>query len=154
MPGWYLSTLRTDDVQSLVNIEELCFHWPWQRMSFLDQLGNERAMSLAVRLPTAEKDQQLIAYICLQLVVDELHILRIAVRPEWRCLGIASWLLNETLYLARTKGATQAFLEVRPSNEAARALYQKAGFKTIGRRPRYYSETKEDAILMTKSMKE
>jgi ribosomal-protein-alanine N-acetyltransferase len=78
-----------------------------------------------------------------------MHILNLAVHPSKRRRGIARRLLSEGLAQARALGAELAWLEVRPSNNAARALYESFGFKEAGRRPGYYDDTQEDALLLT-----
>ncbi len=96
----------------------------------------------------------IIAYICFRMIADEMHILKIAVAPEWRHQGIALWLLEKSLENAVKKGAEVTYLEVRPSNNPAIGLYNKAGFRVVGKRPNYYSETREDALVMIKYLKE
>ena len=78
-----------------------------------------------------------------------MHILNLAVHPGHRRRSIARRLLAEALAQARTLGAELAWLEVRPSNLAALALYESFGFRQVGRRPRYYDDTHEDALLLT-----
>ena len=77
-----------------------------------------------------------------------MHLLNLAVHPQHRRRGIAWNLLVEALNQARAQGARVAWLEVRPSNTAARALYESFGFEEVGRRRRYYDDTQEDAILL------
>ena len=78
-----------------------------------------------------------------------MHILNLAVHPERRRRGLARRLLAEGLAQARKLGAELAWLEVRPTNLPALALYASFGFKEVGRRPRYYDDTQEDALLLT-----
>jgi ribosomal-protein-alanine N-acetyltransferase len=83
------------------------------------------------------------------LMADEAHISTIAVHPDWRGLGLGEWLLLTLLEVGQALGAKTATLEVRPSNEPALALYQKYQFEEAGRRPRYYSDNDEDALIFT-----
>lgn len=83
------------------------------------------------------------------LMADEAHISTIAVHPDWRGLGLGEWLLLSLLEAGQALGAETATLEVRPSNEPALALYQKYQFEEVGRRPRYYSDNDEDALIFT-----
>lgn len=83
------------------------------------------------------------------LMADEAHVSTIAVQPEWRGLGLGEWLLLHLLKTSQALGAVVATLEVRPSNHPALALYQKYGFEQVGRRPRYYSDNDEDALILT-----
>lgn len=88
------------------------------------------------------------------MVVTELHIIRIAVAPDFRSRGVATWLLKQCFKLAGKKDFDCAFIEVRPSNHAAIALYRKLGFDVVGTRPHYYPESGEDAWVMRKKLKE
>ena len=83
-----------------------------------------------------------------------MYILKIAVTPKKQRQGIASWLLRKSFGLAAEKDTQLVFLDVRPSNVPAIKLYKKLGFQTVGIRPNYYSETKEDALVMRKRLKE
>jgi ribosomal-protein-alanine N-acetyltransferase len=83
------------------------------------------------------------------LMADEAHISTIAVHPDWRSLGLGEWLLLALLEAGQALGAETATLEVRPSNRPALALYQKYQFEEVGRRPRYYSDNDEDALIFT-----
>ena len=83
------------------------------------------------------------------LITTEIHIITIAVHPARRRLGLGEWLLHTLIEKGQTLGADIATLEVRPSNRAARSLYQKYGFQEVGRRPGYYSDTGEDALILT-----
>ena len=83
------------------------------------------------------------------LMVDEAHITTFAIHPAWRRKHIGERLLLAFVDLAVDRGATEATLEVRLSNLAARRLYEKYGFRPVGLRPRYYSDDHEDALIMT-----
>ncbi len=83
------------------------------------------------------------------LMVDQIHISTIAVHPDWRGLGLGEWLLVNLLEAGQPLGAETATLEVRPSNHAAIALYRKYDFREVGRRPHYYPDNNEDALIFT-----
>lgn len=83
------------------------------------------------------------------LMGDEAHISTIAIHPDWRGLGLGEWLLLTLIEVAQALDAQTATLEVRPSNHSALALYQKYKFEQVGRRPRYYSDNDEDALILT-----
>ena len=136
------------DVQAIWAIETLSFPTPWSRWSFLAELGHRNSRML-VAGPPAPQPWQTWAYLIFWVVLDEMHILNLAVHPAQRRRGIARRLLSEGLAQARALGAELAWLEVRPSNTPARALYESFGFKEVGRRPRYYDDTQEDALLLT-----
>jgi ribosomal-protein-alanine N-acetyltransferase len=136
------------DVPAIWAIESLSFPTPWSRWSFLAELGHRNSYML-VAGPSPPQPWQTWAYLIFWVVLEEMHILNLAVHPAQRRLGIARRLLSEGLAQARTLGAEIAWLEVRPSNLAARTLYESFGFKEVGRRPRYYDDTHEDALLLT-----
>jgi [ribosomal protein S18]-alanine N-acetyltransferase len=136
------------DVSSIWTIEKLSFPTPWSRWFFLAELGH-RNSHLLVAGPSPPQPWKTWAYLVFWVVLDEMHILNLAVHPAHRRRGIARRLLAEGLVQARALGAELAWLEVRPSNLAAQALYKSFGFKEVGRRPHYYDDTHEDALLLT-----
>jgi ribosomal-protein-alanine N-acetyltransferase len=89
-----------------------------------------------------------LGYICFWLVADELQITNLAVHPEYRRRSIGWQLLLHAFQLGHASGAQFAVLEVGRSNKAARALYEKLGFVAVHKRPRYYPESREDALVM------
>jgi len=102
---------------------------------------------------TRDDNGSIAGYIFYRVIVDEMHIMKIATAPCCRKRHVASTLLRKTIALARTKGLRRICLEVRESNMAAIRLYQKFGFTTSGRRPGYY-DNREDAVLMNKNIEE
>ncbi len=150
MNGWQLTHINHADLEPILAIEQNSFQWPWGRLSFESELDSHTACNYAVKSAGSQTDGQIVAYAFWRLVVTEMHILKVAVTPGLRDQGIASWLLERCFELSVARGARSAHLEVRPSNRPAVGLYQKLGFEVIGKRPRYYSDTKEDAWLMMK----
>jgi len=148
------TAITESDIDAILPIESLSFQRPWGRCSFLSELGLPGAENLAVRHTDPDGHQRIVAYVFFRLVADEMHILKIAVAPSWRCRGIATVLMNKSLELAGNKGCRAAYLEVRPANTAADMLYRKLGFSVIGKRTNYYSETGEDALVMRKELRE
>ncbi len=94
-----------------------------------------------------ETNQDLVAYISFYQVLDELEILNIAVLPQFRRQGLGEYLLTKTLQVAGKMGMNNAVLEVRTTNIAARALYERVGFECVGSRLKYYADTGEDALI-------
>lgn len=136
-------------IDSLLSIEISSFMNPWSKLSFLNEISNQYSYSYV--LTTHHKTvNQMVAYICLRQIIDELHVLKVAVEPTNRRKGIAYRFLNDCLCAVSKKGIRTAFLEVRPSNTAGLRLYMKLGFHVIGKRPKYYADTGEDAVIMRK----
>lgn len=98
---------------------------------------------------TAEAEGKVVGYVGLMYVLDEGYISNVAVHPDYRRRGIAQALVRALAKRAEAKFLSFVTLEVRESNEGARALYEKCGFKIVGRRKNYYEKPTEDAILMT-----
>lgn len=131
------------DLDEILAIENDSFPLPWNRDHFLDELKSAYAFPLVAIVP----EQRIAGYICPRLLLDEGHILDIAVHRDFRGRGVGRLLVERVLRECREGGAEVVTLEVRPSNEAAIALYRRLGFVETGRRRRYY-ENGEDAILM------
>ncbi len=140
-----IGDMTLEDVASAHEIERLSFATPWPAYAFEQELrGNRLARYLA-----AHVGDRLVAFGGLWMMVDEAHVTTISVHPEWRRLGIGRRLMLALLELAVGIGARRMTLEVRPSNVGARALYADFGFAITGRRPGYYSDDGEDALVMT-----
>jgi ribosomal-protein-alanine N-acetyltransferase len=139
-----LRPMREDDLDAVLAIEQRAYAFPWTRGIFRDCL---RADYPAWVL---QRDGELIGYAVLSIAADEAHVLNVCAAPEVQGEGHGRRLLRALLQVARGRGAQRLFLEVRPSNAAALALYHAEGFNEIGRRPRYYPaiQGREDAIVM------
>lgn len=131
------------DLAQVIEIERKSFPHPWQQQHFLDELHSPHAFPLSAFAPSG----RLLGYICPMQIIDEGHILDVAVDPEIRGCGVGRLLVEKVLEECRTGGASFVSLEVRESNGTAIGLYEKMGFIAVGRRKRYY-ENGEDAIMM------
>ena len=136
--------MALSDLDSVLSIERASFPTPWSRAAFVYELKQNRA----ARCWVARIADELVGYLCLWEVGSELHITNLAVHPGWRRQGIARTLLGEILADAHRRRLALAFLEVRPTNSEARALYERFGFRVIGQRKGYYADTGEDALVM------
>jgi len=136
-----------DDIPGVMEIERRSFPTPWSESSFRYELLENPYASLFVA--RADQPPEVIAFASVWVVDDEMKINNLAVHPLWRRKGVATRLLAFLLAFAAGQGCRQATLEVRPSNAAALRLYQKAGFVLTGRRKEYYTDTHEDALVMT-----
>lgn len=146
-PGFTIRKAGLTDIKAIFAIEKASFPTPWSRWIFLAELTQPVSHFLVVG-PAPPEPWQLWGYLVFWVVADEMHLLNLAVHPEQRGRGLGRTLLTEALAQARAQGAQVAWLEVRPSNGPARALYASFGFKEVGLRPGYYDDTQEDAILL------
>jgi [ribosomal protein S18]-alanine N-acetyltransferase len=137
--------MTLDDMEQVVAIDQASFSLPWPERSFRFEVTDNPAS----RAWVAESDGKIIGMIVAWMFVDEAHIATIAIHPDFRRQGIASKLLIHALQTVMSEGAKSSFLEVRAGNIAAQEMYRKFGFEETGRRPRYYKDNGEDAILMT-----
>jgi ribosomal-protein-alanine N-acetyltransferase len=143
---------RSVDLDPILAIEQLSFQCPWGRRSFEGELSCPSGLSYVVKSALTDKGAQIVAYAFLRRVLDELHLLKIAVTPSRRGSGIANWFLNYCFTMGAQQRANSVYLEVRLSNIAAIKLYEKLGFREIGRRSNYYPDSKEDAVAMMKNI--
>ena len=136
--------MRMQDLPAVVALERVSYDFPWTEGIFSDCLrAGHPCWALWV-------DGQLSGYGILSVAAGEAHVLNICIDPARRGEGLGRHLLRRLLDIARWNGAARVFLEVRPSNPLAKALYESIGFNEIGRRPRYYParDGREDAIVM------
>lgn len=149
---------RKADLAAILKIEQACYPIPWNRSSFTHELHNPHSWFLVAEQSgksggiSKKAAKKIVGYLCSWFIIDEVHILNLAVHPDCRGCGIAQELLGQTLTQASQTGACSANLEVRQSNEAAIAVYRKFGFETVTVRPKYY-EKQEDGLLMICSLK-
>jgi len=147
------------DLTQVLEIERMLFTTPWDISSFKYELEHKNTiLKVAVfneqNLPDGRRldslSSQVIGYVCIRTILDVTHILNLAVPPKFRRLGIGSMLLRDALEeLRRSKPEARLItLEVRESNTAAIKLYEKFGFKVMGRRIGYYQKPHEDAVIM------
>ena len=133
------------DLDEVLEIEKASFSSPWTRRSFLfDLQENPFSRALVVR----ELGGGIVGYACCWHLYEELKINNLAVRADCKRLGIGRALLRKVLEAGRRGGCRVALLEVRPSNNAARMLYESQGFVQVGRRKGYYTQEKEDALVL------
>jgi ribosomal-protein-alanine N-acetyltransferase len=144
-----LRRMRSSDIDQVFALEERIFPTPWTRKSYEFELERNPASEQWVIEAWAEHEEWIIvAYsVCWQLG-DELHIANIAVAPKFRRRGLGRRLLQHVLARAAERGMKSATLEVRSGNRAAQDLYASFGFAVVGRRKRYYTNNREDALLM------
>lgn len=133
------------DLSEIVRIERSCFADPWTEESFRRLLSGQPAIFLVAVI---SPDSAIAGYAIAFSVYEDAEVLNVAVEPIFRGQGLAGQMLDAVLIELRARGVRTAFLEVRESNLAARALYGSRGFAEIGRRVRYYRKPIEDALVM------
>lgn len=137
-------TLDETDLEHVLEIENVVHAHPWTRGNFVDSIAAEYECWIA------EHGGQPVGYVIALVAAGEAHLLNLSVAPSWQRRGIGAELTAFIVSRARRHGAEKIFLEVRPSNAAARALYARAGFIEVGIRGDYYPAPngREDAIVM------
>ncbi|KPU26906.1 30S ribosomal protein S18 [Caloranaerobacter sp. TR13] len=140
--------MTEEDIDEVLDIEKKSFKTPWSRDAFVKEVNQNKLAKYIV----ASIEGKVVGYGGVWIIVDEGHITNIAVHPNFRGLGIGNLLVEGLIGTCRERGINRMTLEVRKSNNIAKSLYKKYGFKEYGIRPGYYSDTKEDAIIMWKEM--
>jgi len=137
-----------DDLSMVSDIERRSYEFPWSHGVFRDCLLAGYHNIVLVR------GEEVAGYGVLSVAAGEAHILNLCVDPECRSRGYGAKLLDEMLFRARAASVRQVFLEVRPSNERALALYRKKGFRQVANRPAYYQahDGREDAAILVKKL--
>jgi ribosomal-protein-alanine N-acetyltransferase len=137
--------LRPEDLPAVSDIESMSFPTPWTLASFQYEMNeNPYASLFGVRLAGGP----IVGFGCVWVVDQELRINNLAIHPRHRGRGIGGRLLDALLEFGVGQGCVEATLEVRPTNAAALRIYGRAGFRVVGRRRGYYSDTHEDALVM------
>lgn len=143
-----IRVMKEPDLDRIMEIEKKTFYPPWSREAFVLELTK----NLLAKYIVAEIDNYVVGYGGIWLILDEGHITNIAVDEEYRGLGVGNRLVEGLIQLCIDRNIKAITLEVRKSNEIAKSLYKKYGFKEYGIRPKYYSDNNEDAIIMWKSI--
>jgi len=144
-----LSPMREIDLDEVMAIERAIYSHPWTRGNFVDSL-NAGYECRCLRLGA-----ELLGYFVVMVAAQEAHLLNLSIDAGHQRRGLGSGLLRDAADLARRLGARNVFLEVRPSNRGAQALYTRFGFRKIGTRRGYYPAQagREDAIVLTLPLK-
>jgi len=135
------------DLEAISVIERASFADPWSLKSFSDSLKHE-----FVRLNVLEDDGAVVGYSVVWMSSVECELANLAVDPARRGAGLGTMLLDALLQQAHDEGVLVMFLEVRDANAAARRLYASRGFHEVGRRPNYYNNPVEDALVLRRDL--
>ena len=139
-----IMAIEREHIKEIARLEKICFSTPWSEETLLQAFMNGTKFFVAVQ------NGKVLGYIGISCIIDEGYIFNIAVFPEHRNKGVATALLDRVFSLAKDENLAFVSLEVRVSNTNAINLYKKTGFKEEGRRPNFYDNPKEDALIMTK----
>ena len=137
--------MNESHVAQVAELEKICFSDPWSEKSVAYELNNSLSCWLV-----AEEDGMVAGYVGSQTVIDESDMMNVAVHPDHRRKGIAEKLVVELVEALKKRESHCLTLEVRASNEPAKALYEKLGFIQVGLRKNYYRNPKEDALILRK----
>ena len=144
-----VDAMRMADIPGVHEVEQLSFRTPWPAYAFEQELtGNRLARYIVARVGSGPMER-VVGFAGVWLMVDEAHITTFGVHPEFRRQGIGRRLMVRLLEVADEMRASRMTLEVRVGNLAAQELYRRFGFEVAGRRPRYYTDDGEDALVMT-----
>ncbi len=142
--------MRFEDLDEVMVIEELSFSTPWSRRAYTHEIEDNHLAHLWVtEVCDFEGHQRVVGMLVMWLILDEAHIANLAVHPEYRRRGYAERMICMAFIEAIGRGAKSITLEVREGNRAAQLLYHSFGLKAVGRRPKYYKDSSEDALIMT-----
>lgn len=139
--------IRREDVPDVAELERKIFTDAWSEHAILETLNQKQTMLLS-----AYEDKRLVGYLILYYVLEDGEIARIAVDESYRRKGVASRMLRELEILCKDNGVSKLLLDVRESNAAAYAFYERQGFVRDGLRRNYYTDPVENAILMSREI--
>jgi ribosomal-protein-alanine N-acetyltransferase len=141
--------MQIEDLEAVLAIDRQSFSLPWPESAYrYELLQNSASLCLVAETEGMGGMRQVVGMVVVWIIMDEAHIATLAVHPSYRRSGIGSRLLTEALERSVGRGARRAMLEVRASNVIAQTMYEHFGFKVVYRRPKYYRDNNEDALLM------
>jgi [ribosomal protein S18]-alanine N-acetyltransferase len=143
--GVEVRRLQLRDLNAIEDIERVSYPTPWSRSMFAGEIGKPTSLCLGAFEPETDR---LVGYLIVSRYVDAWHVMNVAVAPEHRRQGIAGRLLSELFDRTGADDRRGYTLEVRVSNSDAIALYEKLGFRSHGVRRGYYTDNREDAVIM------
>lgn len=135
-----------EDADGVARVEAACMPVPWSRQSFWEEASHTDAYYLIAR--DVDRDNLVVAYAGCWVLANEGHITNVAVDPDYQGQGLGRKLMNELTSRVKALGVDSMTLEVRPSNTVAINLYTSLGFRSVGQRPKYYTNPVEAAEIM------
>ena len=135
-----------EDADGVARVEAACMPVPWSRQSFWEEASHSDAYYLIAR--DVDRDNLIVAYAGCWVLANEGHITNVAVDPDYQGQGLGRRLMNELTSRVKALGVDSMTLEVRPSNTVAINLYTSLGFRSVGQRPKYYTNPVDAAEIM------
>ncbi len=139
--------MKISDLNEVLSIEVASFASPWTRDMYTKEISNRSSRAFVYR-----QGNQIVGYMCFWAVLDEAHLMTIAVHPERRREGFGKAILGHLEEVCAKEGLSRILLEVGRRNEIAKSLYRKCGFEVTGFRKGYYAEIQDDALVMEKRL--
>ncbi len=145
--GLRVRAMAEADLEAVWDIERRAYDYPWSRGIFID------CLRVPYQCDVLEQDGRIAGYAIVSMAADEAHLLNLCLDPEAQGRGLGRFMLDHVLEAAQEQKARVIYLEVRPSNQRAVALYLRNGFRRIGVRPRYYrsGDGREDALVFART---
>jgi [ribosomal protein S18]-alanine N-acetyltransferase len=147
MPDILIREMQVSDIPDVLQIEYMSFTTPWSKNAFLNEINKLYSLTKVAVL-----GNNIIGYICVNHIMDEGHILNLAVHPDFRRRSIATKLFEDALNELNGIDCRYLYLEVRVSNLEARKFYEHLGFRVMGVRKDYYTYPIEDAVTMMRGL--
>ena len=144
-----IDPMTLNDLMGVIELERLCFPDPWPFSAFLSDLEREDTITL-----TAKSGNRLAGFTICQMIEDEMHLMNIAVHPDFRRKKVGHQLLEQLFYIGERHGCRIMYLDVRKSNSGAISFYNKYGFEVLYERKGYYRKPPEDALVMVLNLSE
>lgn len=144
-----IRVMTLEDIDAVHDLDQRSFSTPWPKKSFIFELTENNTARLWVAERVEKNRKEIVGMIICWLLMDEVHVATLAVDKAYQRKKVANTLLCKALISMMNEGAISATLDVREGNLPAQAMYRKFGFELIGRRPGYYKNNSEAALLMT-----
>ena len=145
--GWHLEPLGSQHLEGMLALDHLIWGGYWSRASY-----EAECQRLGKQIWGVILGEQVVGFGILWVILDEAHLVMLAVHPDYRRQGMGRAIVEHLLGIAQAKGCHWAVLEVRISNQAARALYEHLGFRVLGIRKKYYQDPPEDGLTLWKQL--